>query len=234
MNSFDIEKAGELAKKIDYTFKNIKLLEEALSHPSLKQQSKQGTRQLSYERLELLGDAVLGFIITEILFVKFPHYNEGEIAKIKAYLVSKDSLLRAANRIDLPSYIIMTQGEENGGGRGNPGNIENTMEALIASVYLDGEIVAAKKLINSLWQDLLENINFSEVDPKTSLQEWCQSDRHIIPHYEIIDKKGPAHMPIFTVKVFAGSLACTGSGRSIKLAEKSAARNLLAKIRVNS
>lgn len=227
IDKFDREKAAELEKALGYNYKNIKLLEEAISHPSLKQQSKYGELQLNYERLELLGDAILGLIITEILFDKFVHYDEGEIAKVKAYLVCRDTLVKVGKKINLGYHIIMTKGEEVGGGRENPGNIENVMEAIIASIYLDGGMETARKLVEDLWSNLLSNINFSEIDPKTWLQEWAQGNRHEIPLYEVIDKKGPVHVPIFTVRVTVGPYQHTGTGGSIKLAEKDAARSLL-------
>lgn len=231
IDKFDREKVAELEKALNYNYKDIQLLEEALSHPSLKQQSKYGELQLNYERLELLGDSILGFIITELLFDKFIKYDEGDIAKIKAYLVCKDTLVKVASKINLAHYIIMTKGEEVSGGRENANNIENVMEAIIASIYLDGGIEEAKKLVSALWEDLLHKVNFSEVDPKTYLQEWAQGNKYDIPVYEVVDKKGPVHMPVFTVKVSVGSYHHKGTGGSIKLAEKDAARSLLAEIK---
>jgi ribonuclease III len=228
IDKFDREKVAQLEKAMNYNYKNIKLLEEALSHPSLKQQSKYGELQLNYERLELLGDAILGLIITEVLFDKFTYYDEGEIAKIKAYLVCRDTLVKVGNKINLGYYIIMTKGEESSGGRENPGNIENVMEAIIASIYLDGGMENARKLVENLWANMLSNVNFSEVDPKTYLQEWSQSNKHGIPLYEVTEKIGPVHSPIFTVKVTVGPYQHSGTGGSIKLAEKDAARALLA------
>jgi len=232
-DKFDREKAAQLEKALNYNYKDLLLLEEALSHPSLKQQSKYGELQLNYERLELLGDSILGFIITELLFDKFVKYDEGDIAKIKAYLVCRDTLVKVASKVNLARYIIMTKGEESSGGRENANNLENVMEAIIASIYLDGGIEEARKLVAVLWEDLLHKINFSEVDPKTYLQEWAQSRKYDIPSYEVVDKKGPVHMPIFTVKVSVGSLHHTGTGGSIKLAEKDAARGLLSEIKNN-
>ncbi|MFK7968008.1 MAG: ribonuclease III [Rickettsiaceae bacterium] len=222
----------KLEQSINHKFKNIDLIHEALSHPSLKQYESEQW-QKDYERFEILGDAILGFIITEILFHTYKKSDEGKIAKIKSHLVSKETICNVAKKINLANFIIMTKGEEDTGGRSNPNNVENTMEALIAAIYLDSNIETTKKIIIKLWSEFLHNFDLNQIDPKTSLQEWSQGNQHGMPHYEIVSKKGSDHMPRFTVCVYAGPHKETGHGNSIKNAEKEAAKKLLLHLDIN-
>ena len=131
-----------LENALNYKFKNLALLKEALSHPSLKQHDN---TIVDYERLELLGDSILGFLITEMIFNNFLFYEEGSIAKIKAYVVSRETIVKVAETLCLSEYILMTIGEEKSGGKTNQNNIENVMEALLAAIYLDSDIHQVKK-----------------------------------------------------------------------------------------
>ena len=212
---------------LNYKFNDISLLEEALSHPSLKQTDNS---KHDYERLEFLGDAILGFLVTEMIFNKFTDYEEGHIAKIKAYAISGDILVKIADTINLADHIIMTRGEETSGGRSNHNNIENTMEALLAAIYLDSNIDQVRTIVTTLWSKHIENIDFSTADPKTYLQELLQNKTHIMPKYEVIKQEGAVHSPIFTVRVSVSDKSQTGTGKTIKEAEKNAARKLLKEI----
>jgi ribonuclease-3 len=223
MNHFCTNHLKQLEQDIDYYFQNPQLLEEALSHPSLKQHN---IPHQNYERLELLGDSLLGFLVTELLYHQFPASEESNLAKIKAYLVCKDTLCKIAQDIHLADYIMMTKGEEISGGRLNPNNIENSLEALLAAIYLDSDLLIVKNIIHRLWLPYLNDINFNIIDPKTYLQEWAQGNGYGIPIYEIIDQTGPQHEPIFTVQVTIGANSQTGKGSSRKYAEKDAARKL--------
>lgn len=218
-----------LQKKISYYFNNLELLHEAMSHPSCRQHDKS---LKNYERFELLGDALLGFLIAESLLERFKDYSDGKIAKIKAYLVSSEVIFEIANTIQLYDYIIMTEGEENSGGRKNQNNIENAMEALIAAIYLDSNINTVRKLVINLWSTHLDNkINLHLIDPKSSLQELVQSRGDTAPVYSLIKKVGLDHTPIFTIKLKAGIYTEIGRGNSLKLAEKDAAKKLLHKLK---
>ncbi len=218
-----------LEKAINYQFNNITLAEEALSHPSLKQTDKSAQ---NYERFELLGDSILGFLITEMIFDKFTNYEEGIIAKIKAFVVSKDTLVKIAESIKLADYIIMTKGEENSGGRTSYNNIENSMEALLAAIYLDSDIHHVRRIVQTLWKNYIENVNFSNADPKTHLQEFLhgQGKNYNAPVYEVIKRLGPVHLPTFIVRVSSTNYSEIGAGKSIKNAEKNAAKKLLSTI----
>lgn len=225
---FSHKQVYRLEQLLDYKFGNLDLIHEALSHPSLKQQHRKW--QKDYERLEILGDAILGFLITELLYKKYSNFDAGNLAKIKAYLVSETTICRVAEQIHLDEFMIMGKGEEDSGGRKNSGNVENTMEAVLAAIYLDSGIESVKKIVLKLWDDYIGNFNFAEIDPKTSLQEWSQENKFGIPHYKILGKTGEAHNPVFTVEVRAGQYHETGQGHSIKQAEKDAARILLTKM----
>ena len=224
-DKFSKDYIAKLEQSISYRFKNPDLLREALSHPSLKQHESEWRK--NYERFEIFGDAILGFLVTEILFNTYNKSNEGTIAKIKSYLVSKETICHVAEKINLANFIIMTNGEETSGGRVNPNNVENAMEALIAAIYLDGGIENVKIIVTELWSEFLLNFDLTQNDPKTSLQEWSQGNKYGMPYYETVNKEGLVHMPHFTVRVTAGPYKETGHGTSIKSAEKDAAKKLL-------
>jgi len=219
------QRAEVLERSINYRFKDLDLLQEALSHPSLKQHESDWKK--TYERFEILGDAILGFLITEILFKEYEDSDEGEIAKLKAHLVSKDTICRVAEKINLSDFIIMTKGEEESGGKSNPNNVENAMEALIGSIYLDGAMDEVRVIVKNLWSEFFHNFDLRSIDPKTSLQEWSQANKYGTPKYSVISKEGVAHMPFFRVCVTVGSYKQIGTGHSIKEAEKLAAKELL-------
>lgn len=226
-DNFNPKSAQELENILEYQFKNIDYLREALSHPSLKQIDLP-TKHVDYERFELLGDSILNFIIVDLLFHKYKDLKEGDIAKIKSYLVSGELLNEISKKLQLSKFLIMTKGEENCGGRENPGNVENAMEALIAAIYLDsGDIAKTKNIVKKLWEEHIHEFDIREIDPKSSLQEWAQRNSFAIPRYEVINQSGPAHLPEFTVKVIVGNHSALGNGKSIRNAEKAAAKILL-------
>lgn len=228
--NFSILKVSELESKLDYRFKNHELLQEALSHPSLKQHDPNAK---NYEKLELLGDSILGFIVTEMIFNQSSKFSEGYIAKVKSYIVSKNIVSEIAASINLADYIIMTPGEEKSGGRENINNLENVMEALIAAIYLDSNIQSAKIVVEKFWSGYLNKINLIDIDPKSYLQELLHEKLGLTPKYEVVERKGNAHSPIFKIKVSAGSYSAVAFGKSIKAAEKNAAKILCDQISSN-
>lgn len=222
-----MENLKKLQLDLDYSFKDLGLLRRAISHPSLKQLKND---HQDYERLEFLGDAVLGMIITEAIYIKFADLAEGILAKIRSSLVCRDSICEVAKHLKLEDIIIMTRGEELSGGRSNLNNIENAMEAIIGAIYLDGGLIAARSVVLNLWQSLITNGKGAD-DPKSSLQEWSQSRSMSIPRYEVISREGESHAPIFKVMVSINNLAPEyGQGFSIKAAEKNAASKLLQRV----
>lgn len=214
----------KLENALQYQFSNIHLLQEALSHPSLKQYD---VYHKNYERFELLGDSIITFVITEILLQNFPNYEEGRLAKIRANLICRDTLCIIANSINLADHLIMTKGEEVSGGRKNANNIENAMEALIAAIYIDSDIINTKAIVHHLWQDLLLSNDFDAFDSKSKLQEWSQQQGYGTPTYQLIKQEGPSHDSTFTVFVKIDQHEQIGIGTSIKFAEKNAAKELL-------
>jgi ribonuclease-3 len=232
MKIVDYSNLPELEKLLGYNFKDRNLLVEALSHPSLKQHAQNQHTQnqngyKDYERLEFLGDTILSFLVTEILFGNFTDYDEGQLAKIRAYLVCKETLCKVAAKLNLSNYIIVTHGEELSGGRLNPNNMEDATEALIAAIYLDSDINTTRKIIRNLWAEFIVVKDLTSYDPKTALQEWAQSKHLHVPVYEVVNRKGAAHSSIFTVLVTIKDHEQKGNGHSIKEAEKDAARKLL-------
>jgi len=185
----------------------------------------------NYERLEFLGDAALGLVIAELLIEAYPQENEGQLAKRQAALVKGEVLATIAKEMDLGPHITMSAGEESTGGRENKRNLENTLEALVGAVYLDGGIKPVHKLIKHFWSSRLEITSEPPKDPKTALQEWAQKKGYPVPEYKVVEHTGPSHEPHFTIEVHVKNCSVvTGSGKSKKVAEKAAAKLLLKEI----
>jgi len=218
---------NDLSKKIEYEFKDASLLQEALTHPST-------IGNKNYERLEFLGDAILSFIITTILIEKFKEESEGDLAKRRASVINGEVLGDIANKMEINHLLIISASEESSGGRYNKRNLENTVEAIIGAMYLDGGIEVCKNFIVKYWSDFI-NANISPpIDDKTYLQEWSQEKGHGLPEYQVLDKLGPAHKPSFLVEVRVGDLPKSqASASSKKEAEKKAAQNMIEYIKSN-
>jgi ribonuclease-3 len=218
-----------LSSIIEYNFNAEMLLEKALTHPSLSRQKQEDKQVFNYERLEFLGDGVLGLIIAELLFMMFPQENEGHLAKRHAALVRGETVTEIARSLEIGRFMRLSEGEEQTGGRENASNLENTLEAIIGAIYLDGGIEPSKKFVLKHWTSRAKAMKAPPKDPKTALQEWAQSRKLPIPEYKAIDVQGPAHAPIFTIEVTVkGTLPQPATGISKKLAEKKAAAALLA------
>ncbi|MGC0371573.1 MAG: hypothetical protein DGJ47_000262 [Rickettsiaceae bacterium] len=224
MQHFQKSSITKLEAKLDYQFQNYDLIEEALSHPSLKQHTASAK---NYEKLEILGDSILGFLATEMIFHSSEKLNEGDIAKIKAHIVSREVISKVAKQINLAQHIIMTPGEEKSGGRINASNLENSMEALIAAIYLDSNISTTQKIVRSLWSKHMSNIDLNNTDPKSQLQELCHKELKETPQYKVINRHGEDHSPLFEVEVRVSSCYQTAKDNSVKKAEKRAAKLLI-------
>jgi ribonuclease-3 len=218
----------ELDRDLDLGFKDRALLQHALYHRSYLNEA--GEEVESNERMEFLGDAVLGLIISDKLFRDYPLLSEGHLSQIRAILVRWDALARAAERINLGDYLVLGRGEELSGGRERPSNLAGTLEALIGAAFLDGGMVKAKKLVLRLLKPDLEEIasdGFS-ADSKSELQHVAQTRWHQIPRYRLVSSEGPDHAKLFTVEVSVGDqLLGQGQGRNKKQAELNAARQAL-------
>lgn len=216
----------QVEKTLNYSFFNKALIEEALTHPSCNSDKIKKNN----ERLEFLGDAVLNLVIAEELYINYRKVFEDKLSSMRAKLVSSDAICIIADRIALRDKIILSKGEEKNGGRDNPRNIENAMEAIIGAIYLDGGIVASKRIIESLWKDLIANQDALGVDAKTYIQEWAQKNKFQIPEYRLISKVGPSHSPVFEINVsIPGVGEEIGIGANKKEAEKLAALKFLKK-----
>ena len=220
---------SKLQNVLGYQFQSIHLLEEALSHPSLH--GDNAFRGRDYERLEFLGDAVVSLLVTDVLYHKFKASVEGDLAKMRAYLVSKDFMVKVANNIGISDYIIMGYSEETAGGRQNPNNLENVVEAIFGAIYLDSSLDRAKQVLLKFWDKFITTDITNFADPKTRLQEILQEKGLDLPKYEMVSKDGASHAPEFVVECrVEGMEPVAGRGKSIKAAEKEAAIGMLARM----
>ena len=218
-----------LEKALGYTFKNDALLKEAVRHSSYANEHR-GEESVSNERLEFLGDSVLGFVTAEFLFHRHPNAPEGELTRIRARLVCEDTLYEVAQRLNLGQYLCLGHGEEAGGGRERPSILADATEAVIAAVYLDGGIEAASALIHRVLLDDANEAHAAEArrDYKTALQELVQRKPGQALQYRLTGESGPDHAKTFTITVYLnGEVAGTGSGHSKKEAEQMSARDAL-------
>ena len=215
----------ELEKRLDYSFRDPALLEEALNHSSYANEHRSaGIR--SNERLEFLGDSVLGFVTAEFLFCQHPDAPEGDLTRIRAALVCEQSLYEVARRLDLGAYLKLGRGEEAGGGRERTSILADATEAVFAAVYLDGGIGAASALIHRLLLDAEKEEVLEERrrDYKTALQELVQRQADQVLSYHMVGEEGPDHDKTFLAEVLLnGQLIGQGRGHSKKEAEQNAA-----------
>lgn len=215
-------KSDGLENKLQYRFKDQKLLKTALTHPS-------NNEPVNYERLEFLGDAVLELIISEWLYREFPNYPEGRLTKLRANIVCAKSLAEIAVRINLGDYLFLGKGEELTGGRTKPSILENAVEALTGAIYLDGGFKEAKAVVHRLFEKTVsEKMEQPVSDCKTRLQEAVHKTSKLPINYKIVEKNGPPHKTIFVVELsIGGKIICRASGTSKKSAEQNAAQKAL-------
>ena len=221
-----------LQENLGYRFRDESLLRGALYHSSYANEHR-NENIVSNERLEFLGDAVLGFVSAEFLYSRFPNAPEGELTRIRAALVREESLFEVAQALQLGECLMLGKGEESGGGRQRPSILADCTEAVFAAVYLDGGMDCARDLIHRV---LLSkgDITVAESrrrDYKTELQELVQRKPHQVLRYELVGQSGPDHAKVFTVAVLLnGDPVGEGSGHSKKEAEQASARAALEKL----
>ena len=204
------------------------LLQRALTHRSL-----QGAG-IGYERLEFLGDRVLGLIVADMLLAEFPKEEEGAIAKRHAALVRREALADVAAKIRLGDYIRMSEGEHAAGGRENPALLSDVCEAVIAFLYRARGLETARKFVWTHWITRLESAAEPPRDAKTALQEWLQGRGSPLPGYRTVRRSGPDHAPVFTVAVsVSGQDPMEAEGRSKRAAEQAAAKAMLDNLQRN-
>ncbi|MGH6771119.1 MAG: ribonuclease III [Xanthobacteraceae bacterium] len=219
--------------RIGYRFKDAALLDQALTHISAL--SGPRNRAGSYQRLEFLGDHVLGLVISDMLFRAFPKADEGEMSRRLADLVRKEACADVAREIELGAAIRLGASENNAGGRGRTAILADVCEALVGAVYLDGGYKGATELITRLWEQRMRTPVRPLRDAKTVLQEWAQARGLPTPAYREVERRGPDHDPEFRVTVeLPDRTPAEGLGRSKRAAEQSAAAAMLKREGVKS
>jgi ribonuclease-3 len=211
--------------KIGYKFIDSSLLQEALTHPSFSK----GNGKKNYERLEWLGDHAISLMIAEVLYDRFPAYEEGLLSQIKANMVRTKTLALIALKIGLDQEVIIDRGEENAGGRNNHNNLENCLEAVAGAIYKEAGLAAMKEHLLPLWDEFLSDDTYLlKRDPKSALQEWSQSHKLGLPKYTVLEVAGLDHDKVFTVELeLPDHDKAIGQGTSIKKAENQAAQNFI-------
>lgn len=221
-------------KKLGYKFKNIAYLKNALTHTSYINEHKDG-KITSNERMEFLGDSVLGLSVSEYLYLNYSKRSEGELSKIRASVVCEESLAKLAASLKLSEYMLMGKGEMMSGGNERPSVTSDAMESVIAAIYLDSDFDTVKKMVLSwLTPSIIEAAEHGgrETDYKSVLQEYCQS-RGMFPKYNLISESGPDHNKTFEVELLCGKhkgIKATGSNK--KKAQQEAAKIMLEKLKV--
>ncbi len=222
MNNPSFQKIEEI---IGYKFKDPHWLERALTHSSTND-------EFSYQRLEFLGDRVLGLVIAHALFEEFKDENEGGLAKRHTALVQGSTLTTIGQAHDIGEHIILSEAERQSGGHMNENIISDVVESLLGAIYIDGGYAAAQAVILTLWGDTIKILEEAPQDPKTELQEWVQARGLGLPHYQIIEKTGPDHAPSFVIELkIEGEAPLTAQGTSRRQAEKIVAEKMLERLK---
>lgn len=232
MSEVNARVLAALEEAIGHRFDDPALLMQAVTHSSAGD-GRKGTAD--NERLEFLGDRVLGLVIAELLMDRFPAAPEGQLGRRLATLVQRDTLASVARDIDLGNYLIRGALDASTGGVANANVLADACEAVIAALYLDGGLDAARRFITTAWQGQIALVAELPVEPKTALQEWAQGRGRPLPAYRVVSHAGRAHSPVFEVEVTVeGCEPAIGSGTSKRAAEKAAAQRLLDQIAIGA
>ncbi len=218
----------DLEQRLDYGFQNPDLLRRALTHPSAVSDRGAAGQLESYQRLEFLGDRVLGLVIADMLAAAFPEADEGGLHRRHAAMVRKETCAEVGAELGIGEALFLGEGEENSGGRAKETILGDACEAVIGAVYTDGGLETARAVIERMWRPRMAHRNRSQRDAKSTLQEWAQGQGLSVPRYNVVGESGPAHAPHFTVRVEIDPFVpATGEGSSKREAEQSAAATLL-------
>lgn len=219
----DLERLG---RRLDYKFQNVKLLKQALTHCSAGSDN--------YERFEFLGDSILSFVIANELFKQFPDYSEGQLSRLRAFLVKGDMLAEIAKEIDLGDFLFLGQGELKSGGFRRASILADSLEAIFAAIFFDGGVAAAQTVIINLFRSRLasDSLTYCLKDAKTQLQEHLQAEKKALPVYTLTKVEGDEHDQVFYVECTVRGLKQTayGQGPNRRKAEQLAAKSLLAQL----
>lgn len=215
------EELYRFQKRIGYQFKNEVLLQQALTHKS--------AHHLHNERLEFLGDSILNFIVAQALFEHFPNANEGELTRARASLVNKPTLAEIARMLDFGAVLKLGMGERKSGGFRRESILADTLEAVLAAIYLDASLEETRQCVHAWYKNRLQDVVLSDQkDPKTRLQEWLQSQQRALPKYEVQSISGEPHHQHFVVLCLVdGFSPVEGQGDSRRFAEQNAASKIL-------
>ena len=220
------DRLERLEKTLGHRFARRQLLRQALTHSSTAHD--QAGRGHTNERLEFLGDRVLGLAVAHLLCERFADEDEGALAKRFTALVRREALARVAADIGLSLHIVLGSGEDEAGGRDNPNLLADTCEAVIAALFLDGGWETAAGFVRARWEPLMAEDAVPPVDAKTALQEWAQGQGMALPVYAVVERQGPAHAPTFTIELrVEGRPPARAAGSSKRAAEQGAAKAML-------
>jgi ribonuclease-3 len=220
----------DIQQRIAFTFRNIGLLERALTHKSYANENRIHDHN---ERMEFLGDAVLSLVVSEHLMKSCPDSTEGDLSRLRAAIVSEAALAAVSREIGLGEYILLGKGEDQTGGRNKDSLLADCLEALIASVYLDAGLESAEAFITRVFDAAIRKTCTSgrPLDYKTELQELCQERLKQLPEYRIVSETGPDHQKLFKIEVWIkGQFFGRGTGKSKKEAEQRSAREALERL----
>lgn len=226
------DRIGEAERRLGFSFKDKDLLKIALTHRSFASEAKEVVE--TNEKLEFLGDSILNFVITDFIFRRFPKFDEGKLAELRANLVNMDTLADLARRMDLGRCILMGRGAELTGGREKISILADCFEAVLGAIYLDLGIEKARGFILREFRDVIfQQVTRGELaDFKTVLQEYAMDKIGIMPVYEIVREEGPVHERTFYARVsIGGEILGQGMGKSKKKAERAAAKEALEALR---
>jgi ribonuclease III len=227
---------ARLETDLGHTFADRNLLDRALTHRSVTPEQGTAAGTGDNEQLEFLGDAILGMLVSEELLRSFPAWSEGQLSKSRARIVNETSLAGSARQIELGRYLRLGRGEEKTGGREKPALLADALEAVVAAVYLDGGLEAARGFVRrAVVAGALEAEAASpgRSDHKSALQEMLQAEGRGQAEYRVIEESGPDHRKTFRIEVRASGVSATGTGRTKKEAEQDAARSVLEQLGPN-
>lgn len=221
--------SAEIEPRIGHRFARETLLREALTHSSASGHGRRARR--NNERLEFLGDRVLGLVVAELLIARFPKEGEGALSRRHAGLVRRETLAEVGLALGLSEWLVLARSEEEGGGRSNPAILADATEALIGALFLDGGLGAAEGFIRRHFEPRLADMQAPPCDAKTALQEWAQGRGLGLPEYRVVGEAGPPHAPTFEIAVSLTDFPpARASGGSKRAAEQAAAERLLEQV----
>ena len=224
---------SELEDRLHYRFRKVDLLAEATTHKSFMNEGRRLGVTRNNERLEFLGDTVLGLVVAEYLMVTYPKYPEGVLSKFKGRVVSEPTLASVSRALGIGGFLLIGKGEELTQGREKSSLLADALEAIIAAIYLDSGLDAARTFIIGNFRSVIEQTVHEDSiqDFKTDLQEYCKRELETLPVYQVMDQRGPDHQKEFDVAVhIRGKIYGEGSGRSKKEAEQKAAKDALSRL----